>query len=472
MRNHNEVRIQIETDQRKTGSHDILESLWSPKTQRVHAWMALIIDGMLPFSFCENERARQFLKFDSIARNTLVKYMGKLTEIVEKKLAAHLPEKFALVFDGWSASDSHHFVALFATFPEKNEVGYSKVLLTISPLGDGTSYTSQDHYDFITYSLSVYGKTWDNIVCLIGDNCNTNKALATQARRPLVGCASHRFNLAVKDQLKDYADILSNINTLMKKLKNLIPAAKLRKHTLLQPKCSNATRWSSTFEMLKRYKEIQQYLPLLNIQEIDNLTPSQRDVHTLDHLLTVMIDLDSVTKALQGDGVTMFDVRTLFDEVMVLYNGTSERLGLDASIIHDKVFKNAILKIQKGEENTLTTEETIKVSTLRTTQKKGEAINAVISLDSLAERALKKRKVFSVESSLYGDTRFIVPTSNMCERLFSEAGYGRNSRRLRLLDTHFESQLFLRSNKRFWDLKEIHEILKGEKEDVSLTVEK
>jgi hypothetical protein len=208
-------------------------------------------------------------------------------------------------------------------------------------------------------------------VCLIGDNCNTNKALATLARRPLVGCASHRFNLAVKDLLKEYSDLLNDINALMKKLKNLIPSAKLRKFTALRPKCSNATRWSSTYEMLKRYKELEAYLPMLNVREIDDLMPSGRNLRDIDLLLTLMYDFQSVTKALQEEAMTMLDVRCLFDEVMGTFNGTDDRLGVQASIIHDRTFENAIQKILRGEEKQLSVEEYIKMTPLRVVDQKG-----------------------------------------------------------------------------------------------------
>ena len=42
-----------------------------------------------------------------------------------------------------------------------------------------------------------------------------NKAFANLANKPLVGCASHRFNLAVGDFLKPFKEDMDKINTLM-----------------------------------------------------------------------------------------------------------------------------------------------------------------------------------------------------------------------------------------------------------------
>jgi hypothetical protein len=54
-------------------------------------------------------------------------------------------------------------------------------------------------------------------------------------------------------------------------LKNLFPAAKLRKYTYLKAKTRNATQWSSTFKMMLPYIQIRDFLPLLEIDELDEL---------------------------------------------------------------------------------------------------------------------------------------------------------------------------------------------------------
>ncbi|KAG7361649.1 hypothetical protein IV203_036750 [Nitzschia inconspicua] len=427
------------------GEPEITDSSWPPKTQKLHCWISLIVDGLLPFSFCENEMARKYMKHGPIARDTVMKYIDKLSEIVENKIAEVLPMKFALVFDRWSSDDNTHYVAVFATFPDPTkEHGYSKVLLSMSPMGDGDNLTAQEHHAFITDILGVYRKSWENVICLIGENCSTNKATATAASLPLVGCASHRLNLAVKDILKDYSSLTTCVYRLMKKLKNIIPAAKLRKLTPLRAKCSNATRWSSTYEMLLRYKQLEEFLPKLGLME-----------------------------ALQAENRTLLEVRDLFDEVIKKYPETKDRLSENASIIHDKLFESAVQKILNGSEEELTPDESMKVtglrhgiSTLEEETRTGEERDADAGL-SLAERALKRRRLLSTTTSesAFMDLHFTVPTSNICERLFSEAGYGPNSRRMRTLPSNFESQLFLRTNKSFWGMADINHIVTNEEDN-------
>ncbi len=63
----------------------------------------------------------------------------------------------------------------------------TKCFLAFSPFEDEESQNAQNHYDFTIFVLSVYEKTLSNVVALIGDNCNTNKAFANKMRCGFVG---------------------------------------------------------------------------------------------------------------------------------------------------------------------------------------------------------------------------------------------------------------------------------------------
>lgn len=64
------------------------------------------------------------------------------------------------------------------------------------------------------------------------------------------------------------------------------------------------------------------------------------------------------------------------------------------------------------------------------------------------------------EVSKYIDLRFILPTPNMCQRLFSKAVYALNSRREGFLPTNFNCQLLLLVNARLWGMVAVHEMHK------------
>jgi hypothetical protein len=86
---------------------------------------------------------------------------------------------------------------------------------------------------------------------------------------PLIGCGSHKFNLAVVKWIKEQpnlTDIISKVAAVMKKASTLKVAAKLAKLAqLTNYACvkANETRWSSTFNMVHRYFQIQPQLNAL-----------------------------------------------------------------------------------------------------------------------------------------------------------------------------------------------------------------
>lgn len=325
--------------------------------------------------------------------------MNLVAEEVEQKIARALPNKFGLVFDGWSTHDNIHYCGLFATFPSPPkkiakkkrrtnatstanggasgpavtagvpagtstaeareqvpatnvvqeeedyvELRYSRYLLAFAPIGDNDSLTAQSHYDFTTHVLTGYGKSWDNVVALIGDNCATNKAFARLVQTNFIGFASHRLNLAMKHLLEPHEEVIKNVQALMKKLKNILPTAKLCKLTPLRAKTAQVTRWPSTYEMLKRYFQLKVFLPQLNLPEIDDLLPSPVEERELQRLVDNLKELDEVTKHLQYETINLEDVRTDFDTIIELYQDMGEYLGHDAPIVLCKEFEDAIVK--------------------------------------------------------------------------------------------------------------------------------
>lgn len=316
----------------------------SKKSNSYYGWLDLIINELLPFSFVEKPIARKHIKHDPICLNTFMKYMKKLTVHVEHRLSNILPEKFALVFDGWSAGQTH-FVGIFASFPDSSENGYAARLLAFSPMGDESSLNSAEHYGFMTFVLTTFGKTWENVICIIGDNCSTNKAVANLAEKPLIGCSSHRFNLAAQLLLDEEEDIIGKINSLMGKLKGLTLAAKLLKLSGLRAKTRNATRWSSVFDMCICYENIEGHFDDLKSDVVDDLRLSAVEKRRFASLMANLRNLESVTNTLQQDSTTVHDVRVMFDAVIEEYPQTHSKLAANASIVHSPIFESAIVKV-------------------------------------------------------------------------------------------------------------------------------
>ncbi|ETM52021.1 hypothetical protein L914_04250 [Phytophthora nicotianae] len=103
-------------------------------------------------------------------------------------------------------------------------------------------------------TLTRYRKLWETVKFMVGDNCSVNQCIGRrEGAIPLVGCASHRFNLAVQDFLMSETKLIAKIQALMTKLRTIKGRALLRRVSKLAPLLRNDTRWSSTYAMVKRY---------------------------------------------------------------------------------------------------------------------------------------------------------------------------------------------------------------------------
>ena len=311
------------------------------KGSNIYCWLNWVCSSLKPFSFVDDVLTREYTKLEPISHNSLKKYMELVTKEVEKRIQSALPEKLALAIDGWT-KNSTHFVGVFAIYPAANTQGYDSALLAFSPLFSETSFTANDHYQFLEWVLSVYGKTMSDVIAIIGDNAEVNKALSNLCEKPLIGCASHRFNLAVSLFLKEHTEIIAKISDIMIKL------------------------------------------------------------------------------------------------------------GTNAKIIHSPKFESAIVKIQEKMHDTLDDEELAAVAVLKkevilTQTRSDEQENSVAEF-------MKRRKMTKAEhDNGYIETRFLLPTSNLLERFFSVSGLAYDDFRQNMTPMNLEMQLFLKTNKRFWD---------------------
>jgi hypothetical protein len=111
------------------------------------------------------------------------------------------------------------------------------VLLAFSPLLMETELGAEQHCKFFGGHSWIYSKSLTDVIALVGYNCTTNKACANLAGCPLIGCASHKLNLAVQEWIKVEEDtigvskLLRAVKILMFNLTNLKNAAQLRELT-------------------------------------------------------------------------------------------------------------------------------------------------------------------------------------------------------------------------------------------------
>ncbi len=147
--------------------------------------------SLLPFFIAANLVYCQHVRYESISRPTLSKYIDSITSRVEKKVTDMLPEKFALVIHGWIESDTH-YVSTFASLSSSSNFGYSIALLGFSLLENELCQGAESHKECFEFVLNLYGKSFANVIAIIGDKCACNRKLARVVDKALLGCASHR----------------------------------------------------------------------------------------------------------------------------------------------------------------------------------------------------------------------------------------------------------------------------------------
>ena len=371
----------------------------------------------------------------------------ELTQEVEAIVQSLLPNSFGVIFDGWTeTSTATHYLGIYAVFPDDTNACQT-ILLAFSPLLDETDLSAKRQLEFLEATLCVFKKSKANVSFLVGDNCSTNVKISRDMKLPLIGCASHRFNLAVNCYLKFYDSTITKVNELMKKMSSIKRRAQLRKTTDLAPITRNTTRWTSTFEMMDRYRAIRDELDWTD-RDLINFIPAPSENALIDDLVNEMAKLNSVSKKLQEDRISLHDIRLLFDSVMNDFPGLEHYLGYEeGSLTHHPDFEIGISNHVAGLP--LTQNQIKALSCFTSAVEEGIQTATTSYADNIISKKSKKNC----------DLQWIPGTSNIVERFFSRAKLTLDDQRKRVLPMHFEQQVFLFANKRLWNIKNVDNVV-------------
>ena len=426
-------------------------------------WM---VHASLAFTFFSTARTKQYSSLRGMSANTIRKYLHLVSDRIRLGITDALPDNFGIVFDGWSCRNQH-FIAVFATYTADGTL--KTPLLSMAPLhsvdveatddASKIAHGAREHVLFIKSTLETYSRTLENAKYIVCDNCSVNKRMAKDLGVPMVGCASHRFNLAVQKYMSSgYKEVIDVVHKIMVKLKTLNNGVRLRSMTDLTPNLFNATRWSSYFAMLKRFMLLKPFLADFATTDFRDLLPSLHQEHVLSELLEHLTTLDSITKALQREDISMADVRTLFDDLVDVYPDMKQHLAVDAAIVLSPSFEKAVVKVQRGKR--LATAETF---ALRNFERDVVVVPAATVTD-YATRVLKKARIEQCDK--YEDiVRHLPPTSNLVERFFSQAKFVLSPLRQKLLPANFEAILYLKLNQTYWSADVVAEVVHQVPED-------
>lgn len=478
------------------------------KAKGIHKWISWIIDDNLPFTFCEKQSTRRNTVLPKISIPSLKKYMKLLQEEVTKTITKMLPTTFGLLIDGWT-TESYHFSAIFATFMDEKTNNPVQLLLSCNVADDfdentefeenlavhdmSYGFTADDWFDIIIDALHLHGRTEVNaynfkntIEFIVGDNCSTNRSLATKSEVPLVGCANHRLHLAVcqligKEEKRNkrgviiqhedgYRPVIRQVDQLMGKLRQLKNSSLLRVETDLLPERKNATRWSSMFSMLLKWTRIREAVSKINWIDVSvlPLIVNPTDNAKINALIDDLKKCEGISKMLQTGGSQQMDLY----ECRALFKGLIDSLGDKYSLSHIKVgssvvnnphFENGIVKIQGGSESDLTNPEkdAVKIFMIATDEPIGTpgTIGMGTTVGFAENLLLNAQQNKRQKVSIYRSTRHCTCTSNVCERLFSLAKLLLSPLRKSMSPDTLNMLLVLKANKQLWTDARIIQII-------------
>ena len=511
---HGDWLDKLEVHKKSNASGFVFYAKAGDEAKNLHGWLEWMVMNDESPTFCENKYVKKNTKLQSITSKTLLKYAYKLNQRVKTKLSEELPKTFGLIFDGWTMA-GEHYIAVFATWvTNANQVIKRLLCCGVQDLPDEEAgedagdfgFTADDIGDYLFDVLESYGKCFECIEFMSGDNAYVNGALCDKLQNwlkvnkdidriiPLVGCACHRLNLAVKQLYKTgtvEGEVVKKIHNLMVVLSTMKNSYKLTVKTRLRPEVEQDTRWGSTFHMLLKYLRLQPILPdcaFDNITRALFLSAAEDDVAR--RLCENLKQIEIRSKFLQGDycdvdeedddddiikqkaeardnkkkrssPLTLFSVRLVFDQLLEKFDGMKSHLAANAPIVHNKDFENAVVKIQSGKEATLNRNEknAMRVFLLDDETQDEEAEEVVeyaVQIQQLEEAA----KAETAKKCKYRSLDHIAPTSVIVERLFSRAKLIMTPHRRCMDPSTLEMLLLLRYGKDLWSESTVDEVLR------------
>lgn len=304
----------------------------SDEGQNLYKWMDWLIEDCQPFNFVENHYFKKYTTLKPISTKTLVKYVEVLGYQVEKKLKSIIPRTFGIIIDGWS-SNGEHYLAIFATWSEDTTGRVIKHLVCCGVQDEDPDadldFTAASLGDYIFDELGALNRSFEHIEFVCADNTNVNPHLAHLISQkcglvcPLIGCNSHKLNLALNVWLVPHEQLLNKVHKLMSAFKSLKNSGKLRKCSKLLP-MTRSIKWSSTKNMIDRclqydFNVIRQegnfdddVLLLLptptELRAIGQISENMKKIHSVSMCLQRddpdgNINLDVIRSVLDGTGI-------------------------------------------------------------------------------------------------------------------------------------------------------------------------
>jgi hypothetical protein len=478
----------------------------SGRAKDIYGWMDWIIMENLSLRSCEKARFRKRSNLGKITIKTLKKFMKLTKEIIFRTIKQRAPSTFGLIIDGWSFGSDHYY-AIFITWSNENTEAVEEYLIYFGVAEDidedtpfveeldnsqrKFGFTAADWFDIICVALNdlfentseetrINADNFPEVVEFItADNCNTNMKLCNDARVNMKGCDSHKLHLSVVEMagpeektdrngaVSQHASalqvIISKIDTCMKELRKLTNAAKLRTKTRLRPEKRIRIRWSSLYNMLKKWNRIKRKVSSISDwpEVLLDSIPTQLENARMLEYTDKLAKFESVSKALQKSGdkrLNVYQSRVLLDKLITDYGNEFPLTSLrkDARIVQNKHFENGIYKIQGGLESTLTRaeEKAVEIFQKPNAQEIEQRNDEENYADAILQEAaaMKRRRT---SASKYRCTNHVSPTTNIVERANSHGKLNMTDRRSHMHPETLQLIMILKLNKNLWPSESI-----------------
>lgn len=193
-----------------------------------------------------------------------------------------------------------------------------------------------------------------------------------------------------------------------------------------------------------------------------------RGIHFLDNAtrFNKMLDkIDRVTKALQARKIFLAEAQGLLNFLVEriqegrdvpgnrFYGCTlgSTYIGSESGKLVSKHFHNGVIKIQRGNVADLTPDERHAVESLLVAEQEDSDNDEEDEEDDILSQFNKRQKMETALVGQYMNCDFVLGSAAEVERVWSHAELILRKARYSMTPYLFESLLFLKINKRFWD---------------------
>lgn len=157
-----------------------------------------------------------------------------------------------------------------------NEPACEQYVLCMTPLEDEGNQSSDSVIALLVCLLNTYELDAAQLACFVCDHAVVNVAIARRTSVSMIGCASHRLNLAAQLVLKPHHQHLDKVATLATRLSTSKNHHYLCERGAPMPVKRDATRWTSSYAAIGCLLEISSAFDRTD-SHLLNAVPSARE---------------------------------------------------------------------------------------------------------------------------------------------------------------------------------------------------